>query len=49
MSVSYRDLKPVLCIQELDSFGYTSLLDSLKPSPLSHCVCVRVKILSILD
>ena len=48
MSVNYRSLKLVLCIQELDSFGYTPLLVSLKPSLISPCVCVCVKILSIL-
>ena len=40
MSVSYRGLKSVLCIQELDPFGYTPLLVSLKPFPLFPCVCV---------
>ena len=48
MSVSYRSLKFVLCIQELDPFGYIPLLVSLKPSLISPCVCVRVKIHSIL-
>ena len=42
MRVSYRDLKPVLCIQELSPFGYTPLLVSLKPSPFSPCVCVKI-------
>ena len=36
----------MLCIQELDSFGYTSLLVSLRPSPLSPCM--YIKILNIL-
>ena len=40
MSVSYRGLKHVLCIQDLGLFEYTPLLVSLKPSPLSPCVCV---------
>ena len=49
MSVSYRGLKPVMCIQELDHFGYIPLLVSLKPYSLSPCVCVCVcvKILNI--
>ena len=42
MSVNYRYLKPVLCIQELGPFGYTPLLVSLKPSTLSPCVCVKI-------
>ena len=46
MSVSYRGLKFVLCIQDLEYFVYTSLFVSLKPSLLSPCVCV--KILSII-
>ena len=49
MSVGYRGLKPILCIQELDLFGYTPLSASLKPSHLSPYVCVRVKILSIFN
>ena len=40
MSVSFRDLKPVLYIQELGLFGYTPPLVFLKPSSLSSCVCV---------
>ena len=39
MSVRYRGLKPVLCIQKLGHFGYTPLLVSLKHFPLSPCVC----------
>ena len=49
MSVSYRGLKLVLCIQELGSFGYTPLSVFLKPfllPPVRVCVCV--KILNIL-
>ena len=49
MSVSYRGLKLVLCIQELGLSGYIPLLVSLEPSPLSLCVCMCVKILSILQ
>ena len=30
----------MLCIQELGPFGYTPLLVSLKPSPLSPCMRV---------
>ena len=43
MSVSYRGLKPMLCIQnqELGLFGYIPLLVSLKPS-LPHPLCVYV-------
>ena len=48
MSVSYRGLKHMLCIQELGPFGYTLLLVSLKSSSFSSCVCVCVKIFSIL-
>ena len=43
MSVSYRGLKLVLCIQELGSFGNTPLSVFLKPSllpPVRVCVCV---------
>jgi len=40
MNVIYRGLMPILCIQELDYFGYTSLLISLKPSSLSPYVYV---------
>jgi len=40
MNVSYRHLKSVLCIQELDSFRYTLLLVYLKPSLISPYVCV---------
>ena len=42
MSVSYRGLKPMLCIQnqELGLFGYILLLVSLKPSPLTPYVYV---------
>ena len=46
MSVSYKSLKFVLCIQELDHFRYTLLIISLKHFPLSPYMCV--KILSIL-
>ena len=42
MSVSYRGSKPVMCIQELGPFGYIPLLVSLKPSPFSPCVCVKI-------
>ena len=48
MSVSYKGLKSVLCVQKLGSFGYTPLLVSLKIfSSLPLYVCV--KILSILQ
>ena len=40
ISVSLRDLKSVLCIQELDFSEYTLLSVSLRPSPLFVCVCV---------
>ena len=40
MSVSYKGLKFVLCILELGPFEYTPLSVSLKPPPLSFCVCV---------
>ena len=46
MSVSYRNLKFMMRIQELGSFEYTPLSISLKHFLLSSCVCV--KILSIL-
>ena len=42
MSVSYRGLKPVLCIKELDPFGYIPLLVFLKLAPLFPCVCVKI-------
>ena len=48
MSVSYRGLKLMLCIQKLNSFGYTSLSVYLKSFSLPPCVCMCVKILSIL-
>ena len=40
MSVRYRGLKPVLCIQKLGHFGYTPLLVSLEPPPFSPCAYV---------
>ena len=40
MSVRYRGLKPVLCIQKLGHFGYTPLLVSLKPPPFFPCAYV---------
>ena len=48
MSVSYRCLKSVLCIQELDDFGYIPLSISLRPSPFSPLPVCVLKILSIL-
>ena len=43
MSVSKRDLKFVLRIQDLGPFRYTLLSIPLKSYPLSSCVCVCVK------
>ena len=42
MSVSLRGLKSVLCIKELGHFEYMSLSISLKSSPISPCVCVKI-------
>ena len=46
--MSYRCLKSVLCIQELDDFGYIPLSISLRPSPFSPLSVCVLKILSIL-